>query len=217
MKRVAILLAGCGNRDGSEIYESTFTVLALSKAGAEIVFVAPDRDQAEVDDYVNNGTKDEARNILQESARIARGDIKPLNAVRLNDFDALIMPGGAGVAKNFSSFFTDGIEGIVKPDIAEFLTSVRNAGKPIGSICISPVILMLLFRDSGLKVTTGLDSEWVEKAKKLGVETTLKPSTEIIVDEEMKVVSTPAFMNDASFADVAIGIEKLVNKVLELA
>ncbi|MBN2830481.1 MAG: isoprenoid biosynthesis glyoxalase ElbB [Candidatus Cloacimonetes bacterium] len=215
MKRVALLLAGCGNRDGSEIHESVYTILALSKAGAEIVYFAPDREQYHVLNYLTGKPMPEKRNILLESARISRGNIKPISQANLNDFDALIMPGGAGAGKNFCDFIIKGTDGTMMPDVKEFIMAVHKAGKPIGAICIIPAILMLMFKNTGLKITPGLDKEWLNTGKKMGVEVEMKSSSEITVDEKFRIVSTPAFMNDAPFNEVYQGIEKLVNKILE--
>jgi enhancing lycopene biosynthesis protein 2 len=215
MKRVAILLAGCGNKDGSEIHESVYTILALSKAGVEIVYYAPDREQYHVLNYLTGKPMQEKRNILLESARISRGIIKPLSQANLNEFDALIMPGGAGAGKNFCDFAFKGTDGSMEPDVEKFIMAVHEAGKPIGAICIIPAILMLMFRNSGLKITPGLDREWLKEGKKMGVEVELKSSSEITVDETLRIVSTPAFMNDAPFAEVYLGIEKLVEKITE--
>ncbi len=215
MKNIGVLLSGCGNKDGSEIYEATFTVLALSQNNVNITFIAPDRKQYDVVNYLDNEKLNESRNILLESARIARGNIVSLNELDIDSLDGLIIPGGFGVAKNYSDYVVNGIKGSLTSDISTLLSSIYEAEKPIGAICISPVLLMLKFKDTGLKLTTGLDSSWMKQGKDMGIEVHLKNSRDIVIDEKMKIVTTPAFMNDASFADVNEGISKLVMQVLD--
>ncbi len=217
MKNIGVLLAGCGNKDGSEIYESTFTVLALSQCDAKITFIAPNRKQMDVFNYVTDTDDNDVRDILKESARIARGEIIALDAANPETLDGLIIPGGLGAAKNFSSFVEEGLSGKLRDDVAKFIDSIHRIGKPIGAICISPVLLMLHFKDTGFKVTPGLDKKWKNAEKKMGVNIELLPSSEIAVDEKMKIVTTPAFMNDASHAEVFEGISKLVKKVVEMS
>jgi enhancing lycopene biosynthesis protein 2 len=217
MKNIAILLSGCGVFDGSEIHESVLTMLALSKAGAGYQCFAPDMPQMHV---VNHSTgkvdAGESRNVLVESARIARGKVEATGALDVSRFDGLIIPGGFGAAKNLCDFAVSGSECQVTPAVAEFISEFELAKKPVGFICISPVMIPLLY-GQGAKGTIGTDHATAEAFTLMGGEHHNARVHEIVVDEARKIVSTPAYMLATNIAEANSGIEKLVAKVLALA
>ncbi|MBI4911649.1 MAG: isoprenoid biosynthesis glyoxalase ElbB [Acidobacteria bacterium] len=219
--RVAVLLAGCGHLDGAEIREAVLTLLALDQHGAEFQCVAPNDNQAHVVDHAKGAPAEgEARNILVESSRIARaGKCADLASVSAADFDALLLPGGYGVAKNHCSFAFKGTDAEVRPDVAAFVKAFFGAGKPVGAICISPALVALCLSKEGRAATLTLgDGADIQKAmEKLGHRYRSVPSArEIVVDEALKLVTTPAYMfDDARLSDVWVGIERCVTEVLK--
>ncbi|WP_456402524.1 isoprenoid biosynthesis glyoxalase ElbB [Persephonella sp.] len=215
--RVGVLLAGCGVFDGAEIHEATLTLYFLDKEGVEIVCMAPNIPQKEVINHLTGDKTDEVRNVLVEAARIARGDIKDINDVSADDIDALIMPGGFGVAKNFSTFLEKGAEADVIPEVKRLLSEMFEKGKPIGAVCISPVIVAAALREAKAKLTIGSDEQVAQAIEAMGQQHLICPVSEALVDEEHKIVSTPAYMEGKTIKDVAEGIEKLVKEVLRLA
>ena len=217
MKNIGVILAGNGFLDGSETREAVLTLLAIDKLGANSVIMAPDIDQHHtVDHLTGNETKD-TRNVLVESARIARGNIKNIKDVLIDDLDALIMPGGFGVAKNLSNFAFKGPEAEVIREVSELILAVNAKKMPIGVICISPAVLSLLLGEKGLEVTIGSDKETAETIERRGGKHIDRAVNEIYYDDKLKVVSTPAYMyGDAKIKEIYEGIEKLVQKVIDL-
>ena len=214
MTKAGVVLSGCGVYDGSEIHEATLTLYFLDRAGVEIICLAPDINQLEVVDHLSASTVSGTRNVLTESARIARGDIKDIKEVKANDIDALIIPGGLGAAKNLCDFAVKGADCRVNPEVERLIKETHEAGKPIGFICIAPVIAA---RVLGATVTIGNDKDTAAAIEKMGGKHVVCGVDEIAVDEQNKVVSTPAYMLGPTIAKVASGIEKLVARVLELA
>lgn len=217
-KKIAVILCGSGYKDGSEIRESVSVLLALSQQGASYRCFAPDDYQADV---VNCLTGDqvsgERRHMLVESARIARGDVRPLNQLNAQDFDGVILPGGFGAAKNLCTFAYKGAAGEVRPDVAQVLNAFHAGQKPIGAVCIAPALVALAFKGAGLKLTVGETCEASQEIEKLGHKHEVCLVNQCVVDEAHKIVSTPAYMYDsASLADIYRGIEALVSKVLSL-
>jgi len=213
MKKYCILLSGCGHRDGAEINEAVFSLLSLSQEEIDYDIFAPDSEQY---DAVNHLTGEEftpKRNILEESARIARGEIKPIKDFKEADYQALILPGGYGALKNFTNFPAEDGNWQVKPEIANLILSFYEAKKPIGAICIFPSILAILFKNKKLKITTGLNPDSKKLIDFTQSEVVLADSNEVVLDEKNLIVSTPAFMNDASLAKVYSGIHKLVKQI----
>lgn len=213
MKKYCVLLSGCGNRDGSEINEAVFSLLALSQQGIEYDIFAPNWEQYTTIDYISGEELREKRNILQESARIARGAIRSLEEFELDNYAALILPGGAGALKNFTNYPAKDGKWEVKPEIAKFILSFYEAKKPIGAICIFPAILAILFKDKEIRVTTGLNPESKKLIDFTKAQVILVDSDEIVTDANSLIISTPAFMNDSSLSKVYIGIDKLVQQV----
>jgi enhancing lycopene biosynthesis protein 2 len=217
MSKIAVILSGCGVFDGSEIHEATATLLALDKAGAEVTICAPVIEQMHVVNHQEgNPTDGETRNVLVESARIARGPVSDIANLNASDFDAVILPGGFGAAKNLCTFAIDGPECTINSDVADFLVAAREEGKVIGAICIAPALVARLF-GNGVKVTIGNDSATASAINATGavhVEATVE---EIVVDENAKIVTTPAYMLAQNITEVFSGIQNLVDKVLEIA
>jgi enhancing lycopene biosynthesis protein 2 len=218
MKRVGVVLSGCGVYDGTEVHEAVITLLALDRAGATVVCMAPDVDQAHV---INHQTGDEAperRSVRVESARIARGEVRDIQDVRADELDALIFPGGFGAAKNLSSFAFKGADCTVHGDVTRLVKEMHQAGKPIGAMCISPVVMARIFGgEIQLDLTIGSDPEVAEAINRMGAKHVDTPVTEIVLDKDNKVVSTPAYMCAKTISEAATGIEKLVGAVLEMA
>jgi len=217
-KRVGVLLSGCGFLDGAEIHEATCTLLSLDRRKAKLVALAPDVAQMHVVDHVaGQPAAGAARNVLQESARLVRGRISELSKVDAADLDALILPGGYGAAKNLCSFATEGKQMRVLPAVEKLVRSMRAAGKPMGFICIAPVIAGRVLGGEHVTLTIGDDAETAAALQSWGARHVVRRVDEIAVDEQLKVVSTPAYMLGPWIADVATGIDKLVSAVLELA
>jgi enhancing lycopene biosynthesis protein 2 len=217
-KRIGVVLSGCGFQDGAEIHEAVLTMLAIDRAGAEIVCMAPDRDQADVVDHLRGKPTRETRNVLVEAARIARGRILPVNEVRVADLDAVMLPGGFGAAKNLSTFAKEGAQCTVDPDVAKLLQDMHRSGKPIGALCIAPAVLAAVFGKSlHPQVTIGEDASTAQTLESMGARHRPAKVDEVVVDRENRIVTTPAYMLEARIGDIATGAEKAVEKVLELA
>ncbi|WP_242344040.1 isoprenoid biosynthesis glyoxalase ElbB [Anaeromyxobacter terrae] len=217
-KRVGVVLAGCGFLDGAEIQEATCTLLSLDRRGAELVAAAPDVEQLHVIDHRRQApAQGERRNVLAESARIVRGQIRDLAALSANDLDALVFPGGFGVAKNLCSFAVEGRSMRVLPEVERLVREMRAASKPMGFICISPVIAARVLGAEGVQVTIGNDADTAAAIASWGAQHVERRVDEIAVDDRLKVVSTPAYMLGPWISAVATGIDKLVSAVLEMA
>jgi len=218
MTKVGVLLSGCGVNDGAEIQETVITMLALDRAGVEMVLMAPNIDQMHVINHYTGQEMNEFRNVLVESSRIARGNIKDIVEVSGNDVDALIIPGGFGVTKNLCDYAMAGPECSINPDVYRLVTEVHLLQKPIGAICIAPAMMakILSEQDESAKMTIGSDKTTASDIKVMGSTHVLCSVSEMIVDKEKKMVSTPAYMEALSIKEAAEGIEKLVAKVLEM-
>ncbi len=213
--RVCVILSGCGVFDGSEVHEAVIALLALSRAGAVVRCAAPDRPQLHVIDHLRGAVAEgESRNVLVESARIARGQISALSEIQADDFDAVFLPGGFGAAKNLSTFAVAGADATVDADVARVLKAFRAAGKPIGAVCIAPALLVLALGEGD--VTIGNDESTAAAIESMGGHHTSCPVTEVHVDQARRIVTAPAYMLDASIADVATGIEAAVRATLDL-
>ncbi|MFL3027645.1 MAG: isoprenoid biosynthesis glyoxalase ElbB [Candidatus Neomarinimicrobiota bacterium] len=215
MSKIGIVLSGCGVNDGSEIHESVITMLELDKAGAEMIVMAPNIDQLHVINHATGEEMDDSRNVLIESARISRGKIEDIAGITSKDLDALIFPGGFGVAKNLSDYAMAGVECSVNPDVLRLSREVHNDGKPIGVICIAPTIMAKILAGE-TELTIGFDEQIASDIDAMGAKHMLCPVDEIIVDKEKKIVSTPAYMEANSMKEVAYGIEKLVAEILTM-
>ncbi|PIE41479.1 MAG: isoprenoid biosynthesis protein ElbB [Gammaproteobacteria bacterium] len=215
-KKVAVILAGCGVYDGSEIYETTITLLSLDQAGVEYQCMAPNIDQMHVINHLTGEATDETRNVLVEAARLARGNIIDLADANASDYDALIIPGGFGAAKNLSSFAVDGAEMTINQDVAALVKAIHDQGKPVGLICIAPAMTPKLFGE-GTECTIGNDADTAAAIAAMGGKHQECAVNSFHVDEARKVVTTPAYMLAERISEAAEGISKLVSKVIELA
>ena len=217
-KRVGVILSGSGYLDGSEIHEATLTLLFLDMRGAKVTAMAPDVRQMHVVDHLRGEAAGaESRNVLAEAARITRGAIVDVKSVKAEDLDALILPGGYGAAKNLCTFATEGVKLQVNPEVERLVRDVAAAGKPLGFICIAPVIAAKVLGAKKVKLTIGNDPATAAVVNALGAIHVDTPVDQIVVDEKNKVVSTPAYMLGPTIAPVAAGIERLVGAVLEMA
>ena len=214
-KNVAVILSGCGVYDGAEIHESVITLLRLDQRGAKVQCFAPDIAQLHVINHLTGEPMPETRNVLVESARIARGEIKDIREARVEDFDALIIPGGFGAAKNLSSFATEGAACSVQADVLNLAEAFAEAGKPIGLMCISPAIAAKIY-GPGVICTIGTDADTAAAVSKMGGTHQECEVSEIVEDKARKLVSTPAYMLATSISEAASGINKMVDRVLEL-
>ncbi|WP_081192703.1 isoprenoid biosynthesis glyoxalase ElbB [Halomonas sp. BC1] len=215
-KQVAVVLAGCGVFDGSEIYETTLTLLRLDQLGIGYRCFAPDVEQHHVINHLDQTpVEGERRNVLQESARLARGEISPITELVSDDFDAVIVPGGFGVAKNLSDFAMQGDEMQVLESVKEALAGFKKDAKPIGLMCISPVMVPRLLGD-GIAVTVGHDPGVSGAISAMGGLHRSCGVEEIVVDLEHRVVTTPAYMLATRISEAATGIFKLVERIDEM-
>lgn len=216
-KKIGVLLSGCGVFDGSEIHEAVLTLLFLDQAGAEILCMAPNSNQMHVIDHTDQSVADQQRNVLVESARIARGAIVDLATVQADQIDALIIPGGFGAAKNLSDFAAKGPEAQVHPQVQRILDEMVTAQKPIGALCIAPATVARALGRLNPEVTIGTDVGTAAAIETMGAKHITCQADQIHVDQTHKIVTTPAYMLGPGIKEIAIGIEKLVKKVLELA
>lgn len=216
MKKIGVVLSGCGVRDGSEIHEAVFALLAIDQAGCEAVCMAPDVDFA-VTDHLTMQETGEKRNVLVESARIARGNIRDIKDVKADDLDAIIFPGGFGAAKNLCDFAMKGADASVNLEVARLLKEMAAARKPIGAICIAPVLIAaVLGKEYATTVTIGNDAGTAAEIAKTGAIHQECTVSGFVVDAKNKLVSTPAYMLANNISETYEGIEKCVKEVIKL-
>lgn len=216
-RKVGVLLAGCGVMDGSEIHEATLTLYFLDKHGADIICMAPNKDQSDVMNHVSGSPSGEKRNVMVEAARIARGKIRDVKTVKAEELDAIIIPGGFGSAKNLCTFAKDGANCTVDSDVADLLKAMNASKKPIGALCIAPSVIASLFgRSLSPEITIGTDAGTAAAMEKMGAKHKNRPVDEIAVDVTNKIVTTPCYMLAQSIKEVGAGVEKLVAKILEM-
>ncbi|HKK10097.1 MAG TPA: isoprenoid biosynthesis glyoxalase ElbB [Bacteroidales bacterium] len=213
MKKFAIILSGCGVFDGAEVHETTLTMLSIMKRGAQYEIFAPDIDQLHVINHLNGEEMNEKRNVLVESARIARGEIKPLTEYNEEDFDALIMPGGFGAAKNLCDFAVKGPDCTVDKDVARAIKDTVAAKKPLGAICISPALVANVLK--GVELTIGQDADTIKGLEAMGARHKKTTHGEVVVDEKYNVFSTPCYMLDANILQIWEGADNIVKAMLE--
>jgi enhancing lycopene biosynthesis protein 2 len=224
--KIAVLLSGCGVYDGAEIHESVLTLLALDKAGVETFCIAPDVEQSHVVNHLDGSEMKERRNILIEAARIARGNVRALSTVNLSEFDGLAIPGGFGVAKNFTKWAFSGPDGEIMPEIKHFLSECIRGGKPIAALCMSPVVLAKALEGTEVKLKLTVGN--LEEASpydiggisagisKTGAIPNMCGKTDLIFDDLNNIVTSPCYMMEASISEVYEGIEKTMSKLVEM-
>jgi enhancing lycopene biosynthesis protein 2 len=213
-KKFAVVLAGCGVYDGSEIHEAVCVLLAIDKIGCEYECFAPDVNQYHVINHLTGKVEKEVRNVLVESARIARGEVKKLKSFDPKDFDAIVFPGGFGVAKNLCTFAIDGADCLVNPETEKAIVKAHKAGIPIGALCISPVLIAKVVGNATL--TIGNDIDTATAIENMGSIHQNTSGSEIIIDKENKIVSSPCYMLNSPINVIAQGAENVIIALLEL-
>ena len=209
MKKIAVILGGCGTKDGSEINETVTLLLALDQHGVKYQCFAPDRNQYQVINHVTGDVVNEERNMMVEAARIVRGEILPLTEFKADDFDGLAIPGGAGIANNLFTYFIDGMNMTVLPEVRDAIVSVNKQNKPIAAMCIAPVLLANVLDD----ITITLGSSDCGPAKdilEMGAYHQETKNGEVTSDLENKIFTTPCFMLDATLKDIYNGAYNMV-------
>ncbi len=218
MANVGVILSGCGVYDGSEIHEAVITLLALDRAGAEVICMAPDMEQGVVNHLTGEPVEGAVRNVLEESARIARGKISDIANIQAADIDALVLPGGFGAAKNLCDFAFKGTDCEVHPQVARLVREIVAAKKPLAAICIAPVLVAKVLGNDKLahQLTIGSDEGTAQALTAMGSEHINCPADEFIIDQENKIISSPAYMLAGSISEAAEGIEKTIKALLEM-
>jgi len=212
MKKFAVVLSGCGVFDGAEIHEATLTLLAIAQQGAAYEIFAPDINQYHVINHLTHKEMPEKRNVLVESARIARGKIKPLSQFSAASYDALIFPGGFGAAKNLSTVAFDGPDAKVNPDVEAAVKAMHKAGKPIGALCIAPAVIARIL--GGIEVTIGDDPGTIGAIQKMGGTHIKTTHGEVVVDKKNKIFTTPCYMLDATIVEIYQGASNIIKEIL---
>ncbi len=216
MKKIAVILSGCGFLDGTEITEAVSTIVCLSEQGVSYDCFAPNQDFPTTN-HLNSEARTEKRNALTEAARICRGQIQPLNKLNANDFDGLVLPGGFGAALNLSTWGREGHKCSVLPDMEKALIDFHKQSKPIGAICISPTLIARVLGKKSPCITIGEDSATASEIEKTGAHHETCPVTDYITDRETKVITTPAYMYEALPHEVFLGIRGLIKELCEMA
>jgi enhancing lycopene biosynthesis protein 2 len=224
--KVGVLLAGCGVYDGSEIHESVFTLLALAENGAESICMAPDINQHHVINHIDGSEMAEQRNVLIESARIARGNIVALSTIKSDDIDALVIPGGFGAAKNLNKWAFSGPDGAIEPAVADLIKAMLAAKKPIAGLCMGPTVIAKALENNNLnaKLTVGsteaaspYDIGGISAGmESIGAIATMKTIGEIEVDEKLNIVTAPCYMMEASIVEVRKNIQQAIEQLLKM-
>jgi enhancing lycopene biosynthesis protein 2 len=218
MKKIAVILSGCGVYDGTEIHEACAALLALRRAGAEVVACAPSGAQMHVVDHAQGApAPGEARDILVESARLVRGSIRPLAGLAAREVDGVLLPGGFGAAKNLCTFATEAAACRVHPEVEAFLRDARAQRRPIAAMCIAPVVLARVFGGGGSpRLTIGTDAATAAQVEAMGARHVACGPTGIVVDEDARLLTTPAYMLADDLPEVFAGAEALVKELLTM-
>lgn len=214
MKKFAVLLSGCGVFDGAEIHEATLSLLAIVKQGGSYEIFAPDTKMHHVINHITGEEMEETRNVLVESARIARGQIRDLKQFNPASFDGLLLPGGFGAAKNLSTWAFEGADASVLPEVAEAIEGMVALKKPLGALCISPVILAKVL--GKVHLTIGDDESTIDALESLGAKHVYTTHGEVVVDPDHLLVTTPCYMLDATIDQIADGANNLVDAMIKL-
>jgi len=226
MKKIGVLLSGCGVADGSEIHEAVLTLLSIRENGMQAVCMAPNAPQHHVTNHVTDQPMDEARNMMVEAARIARGDIHDLTQMTASDFDGLVIPGGFGAATNLTDWAFSGPDGKILPDVSRIINETVVAGKPIAGLCMGPTVVALALKESGISAqlsvgTTKEASPYDIGAISGGMEAAghtavMKTIREISYDADKKIISAPCYMMNGDILDVRRNIAQAVEKLAEI-
>ncbi len=212
-KKFAVVLSGCGVYDGAEIHEATMTMLSIIEEGGVYQCFAPDIPQYHVINHLTGEEMDESRNVLIESARIARGDIKPLSEFKAENYDALIFPGGFGAAKNLSTVAFDGPNAKVNPEVEDAIKQMLAVHKPIGALCISPAVVARVIQ--GVEVTIGNDPGTAEAIEKMGSKHVVTTHGQVVHDHKYNVFTTPCYMLDATIMDIKEDASVVVKEMMK--
>lgn len=212
MKKFAVILCGSGSLDGSEIYESVMTLWAIDKNGGSYTIFAPDENQYQVINHITRKPMDETRNMMVEASRIARGNIHNLKEYKAEHYDALIFPGGNGSAKNLFTYSLHGVKAKVLPEVERAIKSTYLLKKPIGALCITPVLLAKVLGD--VTITIGSDIKTIVDIEKMGASHINTQETEVIADKKNRIFTTPCFMLPATISDIAESADKLIKSIL---
>lgn len=216
MKKIAVILSGSGVYDGAELGEAILTLLHITKLGAAYQCFAPDTQQMHTVNHLTGEASDEPRNVLVESARVARGNVKPVTELNAKEYDALILPGGFGAAKNLSDFAVKGAQATANPDVLAACKAFADASKPCGYMCIAPALVPMVY-GKGVSLTIGNDADTASAINALGGNHVDCTVDDIVVDAANKLVTTPAYMLATNLVEAESGIEKLVKKVIEMS
>jgi enhancing lycopene biosynthesis protein 2 len=214
MPKIGVVLSGCGFLDGAEIHEATLTLLHLDNAGADIQCIAPDDTEFEVIDHYRKEQTGQRRSVIAEAGRIARTQIIPASKAHAADFDGVIFPGGSGAAKNLCNWAGKGPDCKVEPEVERLIREMHKAKKPLGFICIAPVLAARVLGDRGVTLTVGTDVQTAARIEKTGAHHQNCPVDECVADQVHRVVTTPAYMLGPSIGDINKGIKKLVDQVM---
>ncbi len=215
MKKIAVILAGCGNRDGSETHETLSVLLAMDKRDMQYQCFAP-QGEFSVYNHIEGTESGEKRNLMIEASRLCRGAIKPLNEYRVEDFDALVMPGGMGAAQNWSTFAYKGENMEVNAEIEKAVKQTYEAKKPIAAMCIAPMVLAKVLGENHIALTLGGKCDAADCAEKFGCRHIECASHEVAVDKENKILTTPAYMVATRISEIFVGGDNLIEKLQEL-
>lgn len=224
--KIGVLLSGCGVYDGVEIQEAVLTLLAIEEIGAKAVCIGLNQNQHHVINHLTGEEMPEKRNMLIEAARIARGEIQDITTVAPADLDALVIPGGFGSAKNFTSWAFDGPEGSIDSKVKLLIVNMVNVGKPIAALCVSPIVVAKAMEGSSVKakLTIGTDiapspydiKGFSNGLESLGASTTMKMIDEIEIDKENKIITAPCYMMEASIVEVRKNIRKAIETIRDM-
>lgn len=217
MARIGVVLSGCGVFDGSEIHEAVASLLAIARSGSSYKCMAPDISQMHVVNHFSGQVSEsESRNVLVESARIARGDILKLSDVNVGDYDGFMFPGGFGAAKNLCDFAVAGSNCTVEPSVERFIMAAHAAGKPLCFVCIAPVILARIFGNDGVTITIGDDQEAIAAVAEMGAEHQACQVKQLVIDEQNRLITSPAYMKAGNICDLFDDVTNSVNALLAM-
>lgn len=216
-KKMALILSGCGHRDGTEITEAVSLMISLGQAGAEVFFFAPDLNITPLDHFTGEPLTGEKRNLLQEAARIARGQVKSLTELKAIDFDGLAIAGGMGAATHLSNWASAGAKAQVHPEIKRIITEFYQLEKPIGAVCIAPAVVACVLGKEKITITLGNNPDVIAEVKKTGAQHENCPANDFITDRDHKIITTPAYMLPTKPHELFKGISGLASELVEMA